>query len=354
MKKPFIFLLLFLLTTSIHHAQVFPGEDWAYNEDYESNGWNTEKMDEFNEYIIDSTNITGFLIIHKGQIVYEYGDTEENSYIASCRKSVLAMLYGKYVENGQIDLDKTISDLGIKDVNAFLPIEKEAKIRDLIAARSGIYLTGSNGGDFRDYAPERGTKKPGSYWLYSNYDFNLAGYIFEQETGTNIYDDLENQLAIPLGMQDWDRSLQGKYGDTTISRFQAYHMWFSTRDQARIGLLMLNRGNWNGKQLISGNWVDEMLMQRTTSEELMENVPIMKSSPSIFGYGYMWWLYENKDDKRLKNGYTALGAWGSAISVFPEIDVVIAIKTKSVYRRRNAGIVINNIILDAVKLYDYK
>ena len=78
----------------------------------------------------------------------------------------------------------------------------------------------------------------------------MAGFVFEQETGKNIYDEIEHQLAIPLNMQDWDRSLQKKQGDTTISKYLAYPMWFSTRDMARIGLLMLNRGKWNNEQTL--------------------------------------------------------------------------------------------------------
>ena len=354
MKKSLSFLILFSLFTASIVAQVFPNQNWSYNEDSEADGWNLKKMEEFNRYIIDSTKITGLVIIHKGQIVFDYGDIEENSYIASCRKSVLAMLYGKYVENGDINLDETLNELGIQDVKEMLPIEKEATIRDLISARSGIYLIGSNGGDLRDYAPERGTKKPGTYWLYNNYDFNLAGYIFEKETGTNIYNEVEVQLAIPLEMQDWDRSLQQKYGDSTISKFPAYHMWFSTRDMARIGLLMLNRGKWSEKQVISEQWVNEMLKQRTTSEEIIENVPIMKTTGSQYGYGYMWWLFENAEDKRLKNGYSALGAMGQSISVFPEIDVVVAYKTKSAYRRRNSGEIGRTLLIKATKLYEPK
>ena len=121
------------------------------------------------------------------------------------------MLFGKYVDSGVIDLDKTLEELNIDDVSPLLPIEKQATIKDLISARSGVFLSGSNGGDFRRYAPERGSVKPGDLWLYSNWDFNAAGYIFEQETKQDIYDDIEAQLAIPLQMQDWDKTLQTKY-----------------------------------------------------------------------------------------------------------------------------------------------
>lgn len=353
MKLKVKLLIIFMLTFTFVFGQN-PSNNWSYNEDPESDGWNSKKMEEFNRYIIDSTHITGFLIIHKGQIVFDYGNIKENSYIASCRKSVLSMLFGKYVENSVINLDETVNELGIQDIKEMLPIEKEATIKDLISARSGIYLTGSNGGDFRDFAPERGTKEPGSYWLYSNYDFNLAGYIFEKETGKNIYDDVEDQLAIPLEMQDWDRSLQRKYEDATISIFPAYHMWFSTRDMGRIGLLMLNRGMWNKKQIISEEWVDEMLKLRTTSKEMIANVPPLKNFVIQYGYGYMWWLFENPTDERFKNAYSALGAMGQSISVFPEIDVVIAYKTNSVYGKSNSARITQLLLMNAIKIYEPK
>ncbi len=290
----------------------------------------------------------------KGKLFLTMATLKRTAILLRVVKVCCLCLFGKYVENGVINLDETINELGIQDVKEMLPIEKEATIKDLISVRSGIYLTGSNGGDFRDFAPERGTKEPGSYWLYSNYDFNLAGYIFEQETGKNIYDDVEDQLAIPLGMQDWDRSLQQKYEDSTISLFPAYHMWFSTRDMARIGLLMLNRGKWNKKQVISEEWVNEMLTLRTTSEEMIENVPILKDLLSHYGYGYMWWLFENPTDERFKNAYSALGALGQSISVFPEIDVVIAYKTNSVYGKSNSARITQLLLMNAIKLYEPK
>jgi|GEM_PF-5906118 len=89
-------------------TQDFPNEDWIYNKNYTENGWSEPKLKEFKQFLIDSSPITGLVIVHKGQIVFDYGDIEENSYIASCRKSVLAMIYGKYVENKTINLDMSI------------------------------------------------------------------------------------------------------------------------------------------------------------------------------------------------------------------------------------------------------
>jgi len=349
-----IILFAVLLLSCSSKAQIYPDESWSTHKTPSLDGWGDTEQSTFNRYIIDSTNITGLVIIHKGEIVLEYGDLKENSYIASCRKSVLAMLFGKYVENGTIKLDKTIEELNINDVSELLPIEKKAKIKDIISARSGVYLSGSNGGDFRRYAPDRGSVKPGTHWLYSNWDFNLAGYIFEQETNSDIYNEIETQLAVPLQMEDWDKTLQTKNGNLEVSKFPAYHMWFSTRDMARMGLLMLRKGKWKDKQVIPEKWINEIITQRTSFSEAQKSVPILKEDRIDLGYGYMWWLIENTDDYRLKNAYSAQGALGQNITVYPEIDVVLAYKTKSDYRRRNSIQTQMKVMKKAVAIYNPK
>lgn len=335
-------------------SSVFAQNEWTYSKNLEATGWDSNSLKEFNKYIIDSTKVTGLMLIHNGKVVFDYGDIKENSYIASCRKSILAMIFGKYVENGTIDLNKTIKQLGINDVEGILPIEHKATIKDLISARSGVYHPEGYGGGMQQFAPKRGSVEPGKYWLYSNWDFNVAGFVFEQETHKNIYDEVEKQLVIPLGMQDWNRSLQVKEGDTTKSKYLAYPMWFSTRDMAKIGQLMLQKGNWNGKQIISGNWVDEMIKQRTTNQEINNNVPVLKDTGVNFGYGYMWWLFEDMYDDRFKNAYVALGAMGQAIAIYPEINVVMAYKTKVAYNRINSFQVRLELLKKVAELYNPK
>lgn len=337
MKTRIILIIVSFFAFNTIVGQTFPGETWEYNIDKNIKDWDYGALKDFNNYIIDSTKLTGLVIVHKGKIIFEYGNVVENSYIASCRKSVLSMLYGKYVEDKTIDLNKTIKQLGIDDVDGILPEEEKATVQEIISARSGVYHKEGYPGGMQQYAPKRGSVKHGSYWLYNNWDFNVAGYIFEKETGKNIYDEVETHLAKPLNMQDWDRSLQKKEGDTTISKYLAYPIWFSTRDMARIGLLMLNSGNWNGNQIISKNWVNEMLKERTNYKELNTNVPVFRDSGIDWGYGYMWWLFQNVKDKRFEGAYSARGAMGQNITVYPAIDVVLAFKTKAEYRRRNSG-----------------
>ena len=310
----------------------FPGAEWEYLEGPElaQAGWDRQGLNRVRRFLADTANSTGVVVAHKGRVVYTFGDIEELSYLASVRKSILAMLYGYWVENGTIDLDATMEDLGVDDVGGLLPIERQAKVDHLITARSGVYHRASNSGDNLADAPERGSQPPGEYMLYSNWDFNAAGAVFEQLTGRDIYDEAQSQIAIPIGFEDWDRSAQRKSGDLSISRNPAYHFWISTRDMARIGHLMLNEGNWDGRQVISRDWAQKIVSVVTPLEEMN---PISRRD-GYFGYGYMWWVWDGPGAVGPFTGaYTGRGMYGQWITVFPEIDLVIAHKTKPAYDR---------------------
>jgi CubicO group peptidase (beta-lactamase class C family) len=267
---------------------------------------------------------TAFVAVTGGRILAEYGDTTHLSYIASVRKSVLAMLFGNDVTAGTIRLDKTLKTLQITDHGGLSDQELEATVADLLAARSGVYHVASYSGDDLANAPPRNSQKHGTYYLYSNWDFNALGTIFEQETGRNIYDALESDLARPIGMQDFRRDLQQKEGDLTKSMHAAYPMWFSTRDMARIGYLMLRDGNWAGKQIVPRDWARRIVSVVTPVTEM--NPAARRAGP--FGYGYLWWVFDGEHAKGLYEGaYQGNGAGGQYITVVPKLDLVVAHKT---------------------------
>jgi len=321
-------VLLVVLTAMAASAEtIYPGKRWA-KENPEKMGYSKSKLDKVKKQITNKTHATGCVIIVGGKQIFQYGIVDRLSYIASCRKSVLSMMYGKYVENGTIDLKKTVGELGLDDIQGLTEQEKEATVLDLITARSGIYHPASNGGDSKD-KPARGSYKHGEHYLYNNWDFNAAGEAFEIMTGKNIYDAFGEDIAKTIGMEDWDRDRQRKTGDLTVSRFPAYHFHFSTRDMARIGYLMLRNGKWKDTQVIPEKWVKKTTDVVSTYEEV--------HSKDRFSYGYMWWLWDEKGEAykpQYKGAYTAWGAMGQYITVIPELDMVIAFKTDSLYGRK--------------------
>ncbi len=308
---------------------IFPDKTWE-RADPASYGWSPDVLQKTTSFIRDDSNTTGLVVVDRGRIVYQYGDIQELSYVASVRKSILAMLYGYWVENGTIKLDTTLEALKIDDIGGLLPIEKQATIGHVITARSGVYHPASYSGDDLAQAPPRGSQKPGSYLLYSNWDFNVAGAIFEQLTGRDIYDELQAQLAIPLQFEDWDRTAQHKEGDLSVSKYPAYPIWVSTRDMARIGYLMLHEGQWNGRQVISKDWARRIVSVVTPVQDMN---PIRRRD-GYFGYGYMWWIWDGpKAVGPFKGAYSAVGAVGQWITVFPSLNLVIAHKTHNIYGR---------------------
>ena len=313
-----------LAATDARTTGVFPGAEWERASSPEAAGFSSTRLAGVRE-AVKQLGTTGMVVVSGGRIVLECGDVAEVSHIASVRKSVLAMLFGKYVENGTIKLAKTLADLKVTDHGGLSPQELEATVADLLAARSGVYHPASNGGDDLADAPPRGSKRHGTYFLYNNWDFNALGTIFEQETGRNIYDALETDLARPIGMQDFRRERQEKSGDLTQSIHPAYHMHFSTRDMARIGYLMLRGGRWVRQQVVPGDWVKRAVTVSTPNTEM--NPVQYRDGP--FGYGLLWWVFDGRfDAEGYAGGYTAIGVGGQFITVLPRLDLVVAHKVK--------------------------
>ncbi|MCS7315059.1 MAG: serine hydrolase [Bryobacterales bacterium] len=310
-------------------SAVYPGKDWERVSEPESAGFSRARLDALRSYL-RTLDTTAMMVVAGGRVVFEYGDVTRLSYLASVRKSVLAMLYGNYVASGKIRLQTTLRELGFTDIQGLLPIEQEATIEHLLTARSGIYHPASNPGDSTAMAPPRGSQKPGTYFLYNNWDFNAAGAIFERLTGRDIYDALETDLARPVEMQDFDRSKQKKAGDAKRSMYPAYHMWLSTRDMARLGYLMLREGAWAGRQVIPRDWARKIVSLVTPLSEL-NPLPQRENAygtGQLWGYGYMWWVWDAPGRAGpMAGAYTGMGAYGQYLTVLPALDVVVAHKT---------------------------
>ena len=302
---------------------VYPADSWERIVDPAAAGFSAQALDAIHPYV-EGINTSAVMAVVGGRVLFEHGPVDSLSYLASVRKSILAMLYGNYVEDGTIDLDLTLEHLGMDDVQGLLPIEKRARVLDLVTARSGVYHPASNAGDNLADAPPRGSQEPGTYYLYSNWDFNAAGAVFEQLTDRNIYDALETDLALPLGFQDWDRSIHRKSGDSTRSRNLAYHMVLSTRDMARIGHLMLLGGVWGEARVLPQGWAERITSVVTPSEEM--NPEGLRGGE--FGYGYMWWVWDGPAvPEGFEGAYSGRGAYGQFITVIPALDMVVAHKT---------------------------
>jgi CubicO group peptidase (beta-lactamase class C family) len=258
------------------------------------------------------------VVVVGGRVVFAFGDVARPTYLASARKSVLSMLYGRYVADGTVRLDATLAALGVDDLGGLLPAERAATVGDLLAARSGVYHPAANGGDASALAPPRGSVRPGAYFLYNNWDFNALGAILERATGEDLYGLFERDLARPLGFQDWMREVQPKRNDTGASRYPAHHLVLSTRDMARLGYCMLRGGRWREVQVVPAAWVARTTRVVTPAAEVARTSPF---HPRL-GYGRP----VGGPADPWAGAYTATGAYGQYLTVLPALDVVIAHK----------------------------
>ncbi|MEO1013642.1 MAG: serine hydrolase [Pseudomonadota bacterium] len=278
---------------------------------------------------VAAENTKSMVVLRGGETVFAYGlaDAAEPTYTASVRKSILTMLMGEWVENGEIELDATLADLGVDDVQGLTDDEKRATVRDLISARSGVYHPASNFSGVTDAGPQRGDHAAGTYYWYNNWDFNAAGWIFEKLTGRSMYDEFERQFVGPMGLQPFD-VVKHKQAKAERSRenslYPPYHFLLSANDLAKLGQLMLQKGVWNGERLMSEEWVEESVSLVTRSAEMNPE----SNRNGELGYGYMWWVFDPATaPEAFHGGYAARGHFGQYILVLPKLDMVIAHKT---------------------------
>lgn len=321
-------LACLLISVSAFAQIVYPQKDWQRTKP-EDVGYSSAKLEVLRAWL-KTQKTTALHVSVQGRVIFEYGDVALVSKVASIRKSVLAMLFGNYYQAGKVDVTKTVEELGLQDVEPFLAIERNATLLHLLTARSGIYHASGNE-ELTSSSPRRGAQAPGTYMQYQNWDFNAAGTAFEKITGKGIFAALETDLAKPLGMQDFDVKKQKKNSSMPDSVHPEYAMYLSTRDMARLGLLMLADGAWGEKQVMPKGWSGRITTLVTPHQE-MHPVPLsLRTRPGLWGYGTLWWVWDapvwgNIVTGPYQGAYSAMGAFGQYITVLPAMNVVIAHK----------------------------
>ncbi len=304
-------------------AEPLPLPAWRPLDDPEAAGWSRKDLRAFHDRLA-RTQSAGLLAVHGGRVLLEYGDVRTANPTASVRKSLLSILFGKAVAAGRISLDATLARLRIDDLGGLKPAEKQATVRDLLSARSGVYHPAANDGDDQEVAPPRGSRPHGSWFLYNNWDFNALGTIYERGTGRNLYDAFDAELARPLAMQEFDRKAQRKGGHADRSMHPSYPFVISTRDLARVGLLMLRDGRWGDARLVPHAWI----AQSTRVVTPVTQMNPAKNRQGPLGYGYLWWVWDTPWARGPYRGaYTAHGMGGQHLTILPAIDLVVAHET---------------------------
>lgn len=291
----------------------WPGLEWDLATPDEA-GWATDALAQVRA-ALQRIGTASFVVVQHGRIIDSWGDVTRRLQVHSVRKSLLNALIGIAVAEGRISLDATLASLGVDDVAPSLSdAEKQATVRQLLQARSGVYHVANYETESeRLRRPARGNHAPGSFWYYNNWDFNALGTIYERAVGASIFEAFQTRIAEPIGMQDY-RPFDGRYVTSAVSEHRAYPFRMSARDLARFGLLYLRQGRWREHQIVPASWVKESTT--AWSETFLHS-----------GYGYLWWT--GFPDRRVAvmdlplGGYFAYGARGQFVIVDPVDDLVV-------------------------------
>jgi len=244
-------------------------------------GWSSQELEEARLFA-EQSGYAAVMAAYDGKVFFSWGEVTRNFWCHSIRKPFLSALYGIHVTRGEIDLNATLQELGVDDIPPSLTSEeKQATVRELLQSRSGVYHEAAAEDDTMiALRPERGSHPHGTFFYYNNWDFNVAGTIFRQETGLDIFEAFKSEIGDPIGMEDFNTSDCSYQYELQKSEHPAYPFRMSARDMLRFGVLYQRNGIWMGEQLIPPAWITES----TTFSSLVD-------SASGVGYGYMWRVF---------------------------------------------------------------
>ncbi|MES2693605.1 MAG: serine hydrolase, partial [Verrucomicrobiota bacterium] len=259
-----------------------------------------------------------FMLVRRGQVVAEgwwspYGP-EDRHQMFSLSKSFTSTAVGLAIDEGKFSVDDPVLK--------FFPDEAPAKpsanlkamrVRDLLTMSTGHHAEDIQGFPYvSDEDPVKKflalpvTHKPGTFFVYNTPATFMLSAIVQKTTGKPVVEYLAPRLFEPLGIANpiWDATKQG------VS-LGGFGLNIRTEDIAKFGQLYLQRGQWQGKEVVPAAWVD------TATSRWMSNGSAPTSDWEQ-GYGFQFW--------RCRYGvYRGDGAHGQFCVVFPELDAVVAI-----------------------------
>lgn len=239
-------------------------EDWE-TVSPQTLGWDVTKLNEAVTYA-GTKNTFGLIILYKGRIVTEnyWNGWNKNTvyFIASAGKSVTAFLAGIAQQEGQLNINnKTSTYLGIGWTSTPLAKENLITVRHQLTMTTGLEY---NVPDDNCITPACLTYKAdaGFFWYYYNAPYRLVQNVIANATSTNYNTYTKTKLADKIGMKNFT--------------WYNYVLWLNSRDMARFGLLIQNKGTWNGNQLMTDQ---AYFTAMTNTSQTLNN-----------SYGYLWWL----------------------------------------------------------------
>jgi CubicO group peptidase (beta-lactamase class C family) len=324
-------------------ALVFPGDTWQ-KATPESQGVDSAKLHTALDYLHDHASGVGtdeMVIVRNGYLIWEGPDANNVHEIYSCTKTFTSTLLGLLAKDGVLGVD----DYAVKYLPSLddqYPEYAEIKLSHLATMTSGYDSIMGDGWKF--YKTDRSkhhehvlsytTPGPplfcaGTSFKYHDPAVHILGYLLTKAAGQSLEQIFRKRVADPIGMKHFAWSNYG-YKDGILFNNPAGTpgkdqggVYSSSRDLARYGLLYLNKGKWNGKQILDASFV-----RRATSTQVPAEVKT-KYFDLTGRYGFFWWTNGIKADgtrpwpSAPAKTYAAHGAGRNFIFVIPRWRLVI-------------------------------
>lgn len=259
-----------------------------------------------------------FMLVRHGHVVAEGWwkpeSAEKPHVMHSLSKSFTSTAVGLAAAEGKLSVDDPVLKFFPHDA----PAEPSAKlkamrVRDLLTMTTGHETEAkftTNAPWVQTFLAHPVPHKPGTHFLYNSPGSHMLSAIVREVTGETVLDYLKPRLFGPLGIEnpEWGASPQG-------NTLGGWGLRIRTEDIAKFGQLYLQKGKWNGRQIVPASWVEQ-----ATARQVSNGSDPVKDWDQ--GYGFQFW--------RCRHGaYRGDGANGQFCIVLPEQDAVIAITADS-------------------------
>ena len=272
-------------------------------------------------------NIQSVMVLQHGKVLYEKwlngGEPQLPHVLNSVSKTFTSAAVGLAISEGLLSLDDKLVSFFPDDLPPS-PSENLQKItiRHLLTMNCGHDTEPSRRNDtdtwVRTFLSWPVQHEPGTYYCYNSMGTYMLSAIVQKVTGQKVVDYLQPRLFDPLGIEAprWDESPQG-------INCGGWGLYLKTEDLAKMGQLLLQKGKWNGKQVLPESYVTEATRAQVPcqpswvrADKVAESGLTPENSDWVQGYGYQVWRCRH-------NAFRADGAGGQYIIVIPEKDAVI-------------------------------
>lgn len=252
----------------------------------------------------DQTELHHLIVMVDGKIAGEIHPApfkaEDRHTLYSVSKTFVAVAVGLAIDDGLLTIDDKLSDFFPEYTSTINGV----RIKDMLTMRSGFKTEGAMRNTKQDwinyYLSRPLVAEPGSRYSYDSIETYLLSAIVQKVTGKNVLQLLNERIFSHMGITDVEWELCPK-GIIT----GGWGIYMSAYSQALFGQLLLNKGKWNGVQLISKNWIEEMM-----------TVHVVRDAND---YGYQIWLCE------YPGAWRADGAFGQYIIIVPSKNMVVVL-----------------------------